>query len=173
MKNIVFLIIGLLISSQLIGQTPKSDVVSVRLPHGATSLTKEQLSKVAHNNFKRSGVPLDVENYYQLDGLIISFWDIEVNPDFNRSLEEIRSGMVAILKRNNDTVNFSKIITVNNIQFLEYEYQKDDEVYLRFQSEFNKNHKNICGIIQFKKPDQDKAHKALQDLLQSIHFKDQ
>jgi len=174
MKNITFFTICLFFSIHAIGQIPKSDVVSLSVPNGARSLTKEQLSKIVHNNFKRSGVPLNMENYYQLDGLIISFWDHEenVSPEFQRSLEEIKSGMLGILKQNNDTVNFSKIITINSIQFLVYEYQKEDEVYLRFQTGF-KNNKNFGGIIQFKKPDEAKANKALQDLLQSIRFKDQ
>jgi len=52
-----------------------------------------------------------------------------------------------------------------------YEYQKEDEVYLRFQTDFKKN-KNFGGIIQFKTSDEEKAQKALKELLQSVNFKD-
>jgi hypothetical protein len=171
MKNL-FLIACLFFNIGAWGQVPKSDVVSASLPKGAISLRKEQVSKIVHDNFKRSSIPLDVENYYQLDGIVMSFWDDEVNPEFKRSLEDIQLGMLGIFKRNNDVVNFSKIISVNNIRFLVYEYQIDDEVNLCFQSDFNKHNKHIGGIVQFKKPDEDKGQKVLQGLLQSMHFKD-
>jgi len=172
MKNIIFLMLCLFLSIKVLGQTPKSDVVSVSVPNGAISLTRDQLSKVVRVNFKRSGIPLDVQNYFQLDGLIISFWDYEtgVGPESQRSLEEIKLGILGIMRYTPDTVNFSKIITVNNIQFLVYEYQRKNEVYLRFQTGY-RNYKSFGGIIQFKKPDEEKAQNALQNLLQSIHFK--
>ncbi len=155
------------------GQAPTSEVVSANMPKGATKLSREQLTNYVHNNFKQSALPLEKENLYQLDGLIISFWDLSVNPEFKKSLQASQSEMLAVLKRNSEnTINYSKIITVNNIQYLVYQYQKNDEVFLRFQSEFNKNNKNICGLIQFKKPDEDKAQKALQTFLESVHFKE-
>jgi len=117
---------------------------------------------------------INKENYYKLDGVLISFWDLSVNPEFKKTLQASQSEMLGYLARNKEnTVNFSKIITVNNIQFLVCQYQKQNEVYLWFKSDFNKDNKDICGIIQFKKPDEDKAEKALKDLLQSMHFKDQ
>jgi alpha-amylase/alpha-mannosidase (GH57 family) len=171
MRNVVLFKVALLFSIYAIGQSPKSNVVSISAPAGAIQLTKEQASELIHANFKQSSIPLDKENYYQLNGIIMSFWDIEQDTEYKRSLEEIRSGMLGVLKYAHDTVNFSKIITVNNSQFLVYEYQKDDEVYLWFQTDF-KNNKKSGGTLQFKKPDEAKAERALQDLLQSIHFKE-
>jgi len=69
-------------------------------------------------------------------------------------------------------VIFSKIITVNNIRFLIYEYQRNEEFYLRFQSELDRNRNNISGLIRFEKADEHKAQTALNDLLQTIHFKE-
>jgi hypothetical protein len=173
MKNIVFLIIGSFCSLYAIGQTPASTVVDITIPKGASRLSHEQLTKYISNNFKRSGVPLNKENTYQLNGMIISFWDLSVNPKFKKSLKATQTEMLSTLKLvDNLIIINSQIITVNNVRFLEYEYQIEDEVYLRFQSAYNKNNKNICGIIQFKKPDEAKAHKALDDFLSTVHFKE-
>lgn len=69
-------------------------------------------------------------------------------------------------------VVFSKIIAINNIRFLVYEYQRGDDLNLRFQSDFDRNRNSVNGLIQFKKPDEQKAQKALDDLLHTIHFKE-
>jgi hypothetical protein len=172
MKKTIFLITGLFISLYTMGQSPTSDVFNATAPKGAKKLTREQLTNYVHSNYKRSGLPLDKENTYQVDGLLISYWSLSVNPDFKKSLKSTQSEMLAVLKENNNMINDSRIIKINNIQFLVYEYQKENEVTLRFQSEFNKNNKNINGIIQFKEADKDKAHKALDDFLQTVHFKE-
>jgi hypothetical protein len=173
MKNAFFLVFSLFLSTSVIAQAPKSKVVSISVPNDAISLTKEQASKVIHANFKRSGIPMDVENYYQLNGYVISFWDREEDPspESQKSLEEIKLAILHIMKNTPDTVNFGKIITVNNIPFFVYEYQRENEVSLRFQTGY-RNNKTFGGIIQFKKPDEEKAQKTLQELLESIHFKE-
>ena len=45
-------------------------------------------------------------------------------------------------------------------------------MFLRFQSEYNSKNRNICGIVQFKKTDENDAHAALKELLESVHFKE-
>jgi hypothetical protein len=173
-QKITLFILGFFFSFYAMGQQPtSSEVVNAVMPKGATKLTGEQLSNYVCKNYIRPGIPLDKENTYQLDGLLISFWDLSVKPEFKKSLQDSQSEILAILKRNDENViNYSKIIAVNNIQFLVYEYQKSDEVYLWFRSDFNKNNENIIGTIQFKKPDEDKAQKALQTFLQTVHFKE-
>jgi len=174
MKKIVFLIAGLSLRLIVMGQQiPSSDVVDASMPNGAKLMTKEQVIDYTKRNYKRSEISPERKNIYQLDGLIISFWDLSVNPGFKKSLQASRAEMQELFSWNKEiVVNLSKIITVNNIQYLVYEYQKNDEAFLRFQSEFNKNDKNICGIIQFKKGDEDKAQAALQTFLGSVHFKE-
>ena len=131
MKKITFLIFGLCWSFKAISQQiPSSEVLTASMPPGSKLLTQDQLVKFTRKNFTRTPIPADKKNIYQLDGIIISFWDIEQDTEYKRSLEEIRSGMLGVLKYAHDTVNFSKIITINNSQFLVYEYQKEDEVYL-------------------------------------------
>jgi hypothetical protein len=151
-------------------QHPQSNIVSINVPQDAISLSKEEAARTIHANFKRSSIPLGKENYYKVDGIIVSFWDHEENAIHENTLEEIRSGMLGILKRTHDTVNISKIIKINDMQFLVYEFQNENEVHLVFQTDYYKN-ANFGGMIEFKKPDEEKAQKILQELLQSIHFK--
>jgi hypothetical protein len=168
--SIAFLFLSIFVFAQ---ENPNSTVVTARMPKGSVKLGKKELSKFLHENFKKSGVPLDKENTYQLDGIIISFWDLSVNPESKKSLKATQSEMLSVLKLNNDNViNYSKIISVNNIQYLVYEYQKDDEVYIWFRSDFNKDNKNINGTIQCKDQDKDKAHEVLKTFLESVHFKE-
>jgi len=173
MKKILFLIAGLFLFFYAVGQTPSSNVVTATMPKGATRLTRAQLINIVHNNYKKSGIPLDKGNTYQLNGILISFWDLSVNPEFKKSLKASQSEMVGYLSRNKENIiHYSQIIKVNNIHYLVCEYQNDDEIYLWFKSDYNKNDKDINGVIQFKKPDEDKAHKALDDFLSTVHFKE-
>jgi hypothetical protein len=176
-KKIIVLIAGLFFSRFALGQAaPSSNVISASLPTGAVQLTKDQTVSVLHKNFKHYKIPIDnthlkVDNYYQLDGIVFSFWDFETDPQFKRSLEEISSGVGAILKRNNDTVSFNKIVIINNIKFLEYEFSEGNEISLWFQSDVNKHYQNIVGVIQLKKGDEEKAQRFLDSFLNSVHFK--
>jgi hypothetical protein len=152
-------------------QTPNSKIVNASMPVGTTALTKEQAAHLLHANFRRPSMPLNKDNYYRSDGLIVSFWDVEENPGFEKSLEDLRSGIIGLLKENKDSVNFSKIIKVNEMNFLVYEYQKDGEVHLWFQTDF-RNNKHFGGVIEFKETDEEKAHEYLDKFLKNVHFKD-
>lgn len=172
MKKVTLIIICTLLGLRTIAQIPKSRVVDAAMPNGAIRLTNEQLKDYIRNNYKKSGVPLDKDNVYQIDGVIISFWDLHVNPQFKKSLEASQKEILGYLKwTDHNNVNFSKIITVKGVRYLEYEYQKYDEVFLRFQSEFDSNNDNICGIVQCKEPDRQKAEETLDNFLQTVHFK--
>lgn len=175
MKKIVFLIIGMIISFTVKGQQdPESDVVSVKMPSGAKSITKTQLLEFTRSKYKNhvTMVPPEKKNIYLLDGILISFWDIGVNPEFKKSLESTQQEILGMYKRFGDTVLYSKIVTINTARFLIYNYHVKDSYAIRFQSDFNKNNKNICGIIQFRKEDEAKAQQALQDFLNTVQFKE-
>jgi len=174
MRKIIFFIAGLFFTQYVIAQqAPSSEVVTAVMPKGAIKLTQDQLVRFTSKNYKSSAMPLNKENTYQLDGILISFWDLRVNQEFKKSLPASQKEILEVLRLNDfNKVNYSKIITVNNKQFLVYDYEIEDECYLRFQSEFNKQNKNICGLIQYKKPDEAKAEEALQTFLQSVHFKE-
>ncbi|HTD98563.1 MAG TPA: hypothetical protein VK668_04730 [Mucilaginibacter sp.] len=172
MKRIIFLIAGLVFSISCMSQQPNlSSVVSIKLPDKAEKLNRTQSSSYLKENFKKSKVPLDKENIYIKDGVIISFWDLSVSGDNKRSLQNSKAELLEVLKIDkNLKVNEANIITINHNQFLVINYQEGDEVYLRFYSDY-KNNKNISGLIQFKKPDEDKAKGLLDTLLKTIQFK--
>jgi len=175
MKTFIFLSLCLFFSYFAYGQAPSDETFNAAAPRGAEKLTKERFRSIVHRDYKRSVISENHENIYQLDGLLISYWGLSVKPDYDKSLEASQAEMLEILKISppKNIVDFSKIIVVNNIKFLVYQYHNEyDEFFLRFQSNFNKDHKNINGLIQFKKPDEEKAHAALQNLLRTIHFRD-
>jgi len=148
MKKILYLIAVLFFSIHVLGQASESSVVSVRLPKGASSLTKRQLSGLVHQNFKRSSIPLERENYYQLDGILIFFWDLSVNPGFKKGIANSKLELLGYLSRNKDnTIDYSKIINVNGIQFLICQYENHGEAYLWFKSECNSDDKYINGVF--------------------------
>src|SRR6185503_5062436 len=173
MKKINLLIICFLLGYSAFGQVPSTETFGATVPKEAIKLDRDHVLSIAHKTLRQSYVAPGIENTYQLDGLVISYWGLSVSPDNTKSLEDSQKEILGLLKRNEgDIVKNSKIVTVNNIRFLVYEYHRGDDVSLRFQSELDKNHKNVNGLIQFKKPDEDKAHKALDDSLHTIHFKD-
>ncbi len=171
MKKIITLTIGLFFSFYVSAQEVSTDVFVAATPAGSTKLTGDALSKYLHSNFKITLVPSNYETTYLAGGVIICFWDLKADPAYKKTLEEVQIRMDAFLKKNNTFVN-SGIQTANNIRFLVWEYHNDDEVYIRFMSEYNNNNQSMDGIIQFKKPDEDKAQQALKDLLASMHFKE-
>jgi hypothetical protein len=174
MKKITFLIFGLCYCLTAISQQiPSSEVVIASMPPGSRLLTEDQVTKFTSEHFKRSQIPAGKKNIYQLDELIISFWDLSVNPEFKKSLKDSQSEISEYLGRDDaNTINYTKLIRVNDIQFLIYQYERHGDVYLRFQSEYNKNNRDICGVIQFSKPNEAKAQEALQTFLKTVHFKE-
>ena len=167
------LLLCLFLSTYTVAQTISSEVVNASIPKGAKHISTEELSNYLKSNYKYSQISFNRANVFKMGRLIISFWDLSVNPVSKKSLEDSQLEILGYLKYNPENViNFSKIETINNIRFLIYQYQKGDETFLRFQSEFNSKNRNICGIVQFKKPDENDAHAALKELLESVHFKE-
>src|ERR1700744_188691 len=112
MNNEKVVLLILLISFNLsvaFGQAPQSEVVNADMPAGAKQLTKEQLSTYVHKNYKVSQMPKKRENTYQLDNLLIAFWDLSVNPEFKKSLKASQAEILEYLKWTDDNViNYSK-----------------------------------------------------------------
>jgi hypothetical protein len=173
-KKTLSLIIGVFFSGFAIGQAnPSSNVVNLKVPERAVKLSTDDVQTfIKANGFKHSQLAFEKRRkFYEVDGLIISFWDIPMNPTHKRSLQKMQDEGLGILKDDKENIiKFSKIESINNIQFLIYEYQKEDEVFLRFISDEN-NNKNLTGILEFKTSDEKKAEAVLQEFLQSMHFK--
>lgn|GEM_PF-919689 len=174
-KRALFLWACVYACGNVVAQPPvKSMVVSGGIPDRAVRLSNAQAEAIiTKEGYKHSQVTLDDKrNLYQIDGLLVSCWDVPISPDDKRSLEQMRIEGRAILNLNKDNiVNFSNIETINNVRFLITEYERGDEVFLRFISEARNNNHNLNGIVQFKKPDEEKAQIVLKELLQGIRFK--
>jgi hypothetical protein len=143
------------------------------MPKGAVKLSRDQVKSFLGKDDQYGNIPFDRENYYKLDGMIISFRDLNFSRDFTKPLKATEAEMLEGLRLVKENVlDYSKIITVNGIQFLVYQYENGDNLFLRFRSDYDKDNRNIVGVIQFKKPDEEKAQKALQTFLSTVHFKE-
>jgi len=152
-------------------QVDVNNVFTATPPKDATSLTGEQLQTYLRSHFTVTLVPGNHETTYLADGVIICFWDLKANPPYYKPIDSLQARMVRGSSKNS-TINYSRFETINNVRFGIYEFQKDDEVYIRFGSEVNKNLQSMNGILQFKAADKDKAHGYSKDLLASMHFKE-
>jgi hypothetical protein len=171
MKKTIILIIGLFVSLYAVAQEVSTNVFVAATPAGSTKLTGDELKKYLHANFKVTLVPSGYETTYVADSIIICFWDLKADPAYKKTLEEIQTRMDNSKKKNGTFIS-SGIETINDVRFLVWEYHNDDEVYINFRSGYNNNNQLMSGIIQFKKPDEDKAQQYLKDLLASMHFKE-
>lgn len=172
MKKLTLFTIGLLFSLCALGQEVSTDIFTATAPAGATKLTGQPLADYVHANYKKTLLPSNQENTYLADGVIVCFWGLPGGPVKSKPLEEMQARMVAVLQRNN-TVNYARIETINNIRFLIYEFESDGEAYISYRSEPNSKEQTLNGTIQFKTADKEKARQDLKDLLTSMHFKEQ
>jgi len=171
MKRISFLVVCMLFCLYATAQVDVNNVFTAMPPKNATSLTGEQLQTYVRGHFKITLVPSNHEFTYLADGVIICCWDLKANPQYLKPLDSLQARGVRGVSKT-AIVNDSHFETVNNIRFGIYEFQHDDEVYIRFGSEVNKNLQSMNGILQFKAADKDKAHQYLKDLLASMRFKE-
>jgi len=171
MKRISFLVACMLFCLYATAQVDVNNVFTAMPPKNATSLTSEQLQTYLRSHFKVTLVPGNHETTYLADGVIVCFWDLKANPQYLKPLDSLQARGVRGVSKS-ATLNDSHFETVNSVRFGVYEFQKEDEVYIRFGSEVNKNLQSMNGILQFKAADKDKAHQYLKDLLASMRFKE-
>jgi len=143
--------------------------VSAVAPQGSKRLTKAEIAAFVKANFKHTEIDTNKSIVYQNNHLLISYWDIYTGPQFRQKLEKVQKGIVYSVKYDY-IIDYSKIIVVNNIRYFVIQYGKDGEGIIRFFSETQPNGVNANGIIQFKKPYEAEAQKALEELLPTIKF---
>jgi len=173
MKILVVIIFSILFTGHfaLAQKLALTKGVSAVAPQGSKRLTKAEVAAFVKANFKHTEIDTNKTIVYQNNHLLISYWDIYTGPEFRRPLEKTLKGVIELAKGyNNNIVTTSKIVTVNGTRFIILEYERNDEVYLRFLSEVKPNGVNANGIIQFKKPYEAEAQKALEELLPTIKF---
>ncbi|MBD1394089.1 hypothetical protein [Mucilaginibacter glaciei] len=172
MNKILIVFITTLISCSATAQNLSTiKRVDAVVPYGSKKMSKTDVSSFVKANFKYSEIDIDKAVVYQNNHLLISYWDIFANPDFRQKLEKVQKGIVYSIKEDGHTLDYSKIITVNGIRYFVIQYEKNNESVIRFYSEIQPDGVNANGIIQFKKPYEEEAQKALQELLPTIKFK--
>jgi hypothetical protein len=103
MKKAVLSLLGVFLVFKGICQPPKSDVLDATIPRGSLAINKDQAASFLRGNFKGHEIPIDNKqlnnvNYYTLDGIIISFWDVETDIHYKKSIESKGAGIIGMLK---------------------------------------------------------------------------
>lgn len=149
---------------------PLSDVVNITLPTNAEKLVKNKV-RTFSNSFKRNQIDAGAKNVYKINQVLLSFQDVSASETITKSLQASRSELVELLKRNKAIIiDKADIVKVNKIDFLIIKYHENDEVYLRFYSDYNQN-KVLSGLLQYKIDNEADAAKVFSSIINSITFK--
>jgi hypothetical protein len=96
------------------------------------------------------------------------------HPEHRHSLESNQKMTVSLLgELKGNVVDSSKIIIVNNIRFLIINYHENDNMCVRFTSDYDRNGGYINGFIEYKKSYEVAGTEYLRELLQSMHYKNE
>jgi hypothetical protein len=172
MKKLQLILICLLYSAQAISQRSNPDkIMQLTLPKGTERLSKQQYNEFS-KQFTKTFVGGYHTNLYKKDGLLIYYLNLSVPAKMKKNLESDQRMIVSLLGQLKGTVvDTSKIISINNNQFLIINFHEKDDWYIRFTSDYDRNNKSINGFIEYKKPDEEEAKQYLQVLLKNMHFK--
>jgi hypothetical protein len=174
MKNkiLLFLFVFQCFSASCQKNVLKSNAIVI-IPQNAQKLSSTQLSDYVKTNFKdyKPPIPLNSEHAYKINNVFLSYWDVnESSEQFKKPLKAVQSEALEGMSWNKAyVVNSSKIITVNNIQFLIINYQRGNDAFIKFDSEY-KNLTCLNGIIQFTKGNETEANQVLNDFLKTVNI---
>lgn len=173
MKKLTIILLVLFNVSFSYGQEkPLDEVFTITLPKGTEKLTLQQFRDFGATKFSHTAEYFSDDLYYKNNGLGISFRNMSESKLGKTSLESQLKATPAYLKMNNAIkVIDSKIITVNSIKFLIIKYKEYTDNFIRITSDYDKNDRLLLGHIQYIDSDSTKADQFLQDLLNSMHFK--
>jgi hypothetical protein len=149
-----------------------------KLPKGTEKLNKQQFKNLSHGGLDEEAISDFHDHIYKKDGLLIYYLNLSTSPKLKKPLESYQKMMVALLSGKSELkgavtiVDESKIITINNIRYSIIESHVGDNMTIQFTSDYDKSGGYINGFIEYKKPDEAKAKKYLQDFLGNTHFKD-
>ncbi|QKJ31383.1 hypothetical protein HQ865_16970 [Mucilaginibacter mali] len=86
------------------------------------------------------------------------------------TLEQHRLSTEGFNKRYGSKIIDSKIVKINSIRFFIFQYQEGDEINLTFTPDFRNKSTTYCSI-KYKKPDEEKAEKIFNTLLNNFRYK--
>jgi len=175
MKKFLLIFACLIYSINTFGQEGPTtrEVMQLTLPKGTEKLDEEKLNNLSHNRFNEKTTSDFHDHIFKKDSLLIYYMNLSFPRILRKSLESNQIMMVSLLGQAKDTVDYSKIISVNNIRFLIIEYHDKNTMYIRFRSDYDKSGSLINGFIECKKRHERQARHYLQDLLKGMHFKNE
>ncbi|MVN92581.1 hypothetical protein [Mucilaginibacter aquatilis] len=153
--------------------TTGTHLVTFSLPKKVQKLSKQQYLDYGKKSFNKSYTALPNDHVYLTEGLLVTIRDRETESTKKRTLEQLKREMEEVIGSGNGTYTQSRIVTVDNRKFYIFEFYIKNEGHLSFYTDYigNKN-KNTVGVIDFKRPDEAKAHKHLEDILKGMRFTD-
>ena len=160
-------------------QTILSDVINITLPKNAEKLTKEKLKLTdqpsAHISYKR--IPVIDKNgkgeYYNVNGIFM-----RLNVGYGNTLQDYLEDTQAVFKdmaglSGSLPPNYhSQIKNINNFKVLIiYKDESENVGSYSFFSVNNPKTSAFNGIMEFNKPQKNKATAILDEMLKSVTFK--
>jgi hypothetical protein len=176
MKNFIFLILILLITQVGLCKQSIGNPFNLTLPDKSYEISKSDYVSQLTSGWKNPMLPKDTsqiqnDHIYKMGNLYLSFIERVNDPILEKDLNGSKGETIDLLKMDKSiAVNYFKIVSVNKIQYLVYEYHDGDEVWLRFRSEYHNDH-IILGFIEFKEAGESKAQKQLSKFLNGISLK--
>jgi hypothetical protein len=178
-KKLIFLIAPLIFSVTTLAQrVALNDGVSIEIPVGAEQITKEKA--LAHvgkkfNNDKmtlRSITNIHARYIYKVDDVLVSLVVFDTPVKVNAThLSELKRGMDAMSAGSNS--HYTSILKkVNNNSILIVNYLAGKVGYYHFYCYNDNNTREITGVLHYHVDDAAEATTVLDNLLDSVKFKD-
>ncbi|NQX38813.1 hypothetical protein SAMN05421820_101848 [Pedobacter steynii] len=170
MKTTIAIITSVILSI-VFQQAPLSEIGTIKLPVNLDHSDGKQIAAFEKVNFKYLSSTRGLKHIYKIGDILFGFEDFSRPEKLAGSLEDYKERILGEvesieLRKTKETVD---IIKHNNTKFLVRKAIREDECYYYFMSDTRAG-AGIRGGIQFKKADQQKAEKILNDFLKNIQF---
>lgn len=179
MKKTIFLTVAFIYSLTTMAQrVALNDGVSIEIPVGAEQITKEKALAHAGKRFNNDRMALGsvtdihAKYIYKVDDILVSLVVFDTPVKVKEThLSELKKGMDAMSAGSNSHYT-STLEKVNNNSILIINYRGGNVGYYHFYCYNDNNTREITGALHYHKDDAAEAQSVLENLLNSIKFKD-
>jgi|SRR6185312_9490456 len=180
MKKTVFLMLSVIYSiTTSAQQTQLSSSISINIPSDAQKLNKNEALAHARKKFNNDKIALlsvgqiRDDHVYKIRDILVSLNVSDAKLKVNNTyLSDLKKGFDALTKRGNATNYTSNLRKINNNNVLITNEIQGNVGYCYFYC-LNANHtREITGALHYSKEDAIEAEAILDQLLNSIKFKD-
>ncbi|HVW96137.1 MAG TPA: hypothetical protein VHA56_09235 [Mucilaginibacter sp.] len=148
--------------------------MTLKMPKGAEKIDASRVGDLKVRKLDKKKADFFRDHIYLKDDLLNYYTYRTDIPLLRKGLENRQRQMVSLLRQNPSfTVTGSDIVTYNNIKYLIIKYQEDNQWYIWYSSDYNKEGSFINGFIQYSKGDDLKAKQYLEDMLSTTKFNNQ